>query len=273
MTKKADFIDTNDPKHAVRTLDIGCHCEIDVYWFRFPKSEWSDAEAKKQRDDAAAWYAKYCITINFKEITPKGLDADLRRYEAQMKLIPQGKAAKQADLNDLQAMVDRITKELISQLAPKKTDPIPLLVLFLDEWFNTVVGKTYRVSANSGTFWLIGMTRYDRDSQNMLTHELIHALQRTPPRGGKGDKRCIEDFEKRNNLGAVTPSSWEAHYAGANQAKAMSHVTRTNGLTNETDLGSDRVLTTSEYVSMLGSGALKCAKGCTDEEKKEERKR
>jgi hypothetical protein len=184
-----------------------------------------------------------------------------------------GRFATEADFNAAEAKVEEIYAHLMTldgeeHKAAGKKDYKPgevVTVLFLDEWFNSTseegAGRRSRVTANSQTQLLIGMTRWDRDSQNMLTHELTHALRR---HGHHNNQKCFNQFKKANNVANSEERGWEEHYSGkpAANAMAMTRVSRKNPTEAENDLTSKRLLSVREYLTVVIEGYADCQSPC-----------
>lgn len=291
---KPEFIDdavASDGK--LKPLDVECSCSAEVLWYRVPGTEWTDAEARKQRDDAVAFFRKYCIQLTFREFTldgakdselQKSLDRWVKRYGEKVKNIPRGKAAPESSLNEIQELVERIYKVIADKENARRKEaekkdkkankdlPTQLLtVLFLDEWYiNSSESdgglRPVRVTATHQDYWLIGLLRYDRDSQNELTHELTHALRRDSSLAGR-NKKCEEKFVAKNGVTKGTQDrSWGDHYpAGApGSDKAMTRPSRRNPFLRENKFTADQALSVKEYMMLLEAGYLKCKDGCTE---------
>src|SRR5580700_4428582 len=223
--------DAVDDDREIKDLVVDCKCPGTVVWFQIPKTEWKPAETKRQIDDAVAWFKKYCIPLTFEEFVfdrtkdaaeTKKWDKVLQGYHDQMDLIPAAKIAKENDLIDLQDLVLGIFGIIQKRSANgKKSTDVQLIVLFLDDWYVTTgeLGgeRRFRVSATATHEFLIGLTRYDRTSSNMLTHELIHALRKDFISGR--DAKCMREFKKKNKVTIDLAAPWERHYGGKNQNK------------------------------------------------------
>jgi hypothetical protein len=277
---KSPFLDDAvDDDRAIKDLLVDCKCPGSVVWFQIPDTEWKPAETKKQIDDATAWFKKYCIPLTFEEFVfdrtkdqaeTKKWDKDLKGYHDQMILIPAGKIAKENDLIDLQDLVLDIFGAIQKRSATgKKVTDVKLVVLFLDDWYVSTgeLGgeRRYRVSATATHEFLIGLTRYDRTSTNMLTHELIHALRKDFDKGR--DAKCMKKFIADNKVTIKEPVPWERHYGGKNKEKVMNFISRTDPYLPDS-LASDNVLTVREYLTILDGGYLACVPGCQAEDSK-----
>jgi len=195
---KSSFIDDGIKQdQKVIEADVSCKCTADIAWYHVPKTAWTNDEVKAQIEEATDWFTKYCIALNFQELT---VDTALEKKKTKLKMsdlvdeyhdvvsrIPdqQGKIAKESDCLAAEDKVQQIYHHLLrlqeeEQKAAGKKGPTPesvYTVLFLDEWYtnSSECGQGMRpdrVTANSQTEYLIGMTRFDRPSRNMLTHEL-----------------------------------------------------------------------------------------------------
>jgi len=286
---KSSFID-DGIKLDQKTIEaeVTCKCTARIAWYRIPKTAWKDDEVKAQIDESTNWFAKYCIALEFEELTvdpalekkkTKHKMADLiDKYHGIVSGIPdqQGKIAKEDDClaaeHEVQLMYQHLMllKEEEQKAAGKRgLDPLDAYtVLFLDEWYNNssecgLGMRPDRVSANSQSEFLIGMTRFDRSSRNMLTHELTHALRRQG-RVRHSNKRCFDAFIKTNQVTDTRERSWEDHYAGnlGAQAIAMTRPSRADGTAPETDLEDSRLLSIREYLTILWAGEVECKPGC-----------
>jgi len=78
--KDASFIDdSNDQDLKVKVEKVPCKCHATVLWYVIPNTKWSTdggKAAKEQRDQAQAWFEKYCIELTFREFK---LDEDLEK--------------------------------------------------------------------------------------------------------------------------------------------------------------------------------------------------
>ena len=162
---QASFIDdaiAND--RQVKDLELLCRCEATITWFRIPNTVWSDDEARAQRDQASAWFRKYCIHLTFEEISfnmavqrerraKRDLDEAVGKYLQEVAAIPEAAAPP------FEAMLDRTQRHLleIDTAIRRKVGNRRLVVIFLQEWY-VLVGETdmtthwrqNRVSANDG---------------------------------------------------------------------------------------------------------------------------
>lgn len=267
---------------AVRALEVDCTCGAEILWHRVD-GEWTAEEVKAQIDQAVAWFRKYCIPLDFREFKldpakdkeiKKDLDARTAEYKAAVGAVQKGKAPPTSDpLTVIQAKLLRLYKVIADkEKADRKANPPPegtpkqlMTVLFTDEWFvNTSElgdSRTFRVTAVHPTFWLIAILRYDRASRNMLTHELLHLLRRDCSEAGRNGK-CLAEFIKTNRVTDASGLRWPDHYAGNNQARAMSRPTRTKAFDQENGLDDDDVLSVKEYLTILSAGYVGCQKGC-----------
>lgn len=268
---KAPFIDdavAND--RQIKDLEVGCDCDGEITWYRLPK-EWTQDEAKKQLTDAETWFRKYCIHLKFQEFaldpTKKGhakrkkrLEGHLKAYERLVGTVEKGKAAPEATLNAIQGVVEAIYGIIAEEVGKKR-----LVVLFLDEWFVKAGTATNRVSANHGALPLLALDRYDRTSQLMLVHELAHALRK-----GRGIKnaKCYAQFMKTNRVTKVPPRTWDDHYGGKNQDKAILHITRAAAFRAYKSYTQGHVFTVAEYLGVVAGAFLTCKEGCKGEEHK-----
>lgn len=293
MPMKSAFIDDAiEDDRAIRDAIINCKCTADLLYFRIPQTEWTAAEAKKQIDSCIAWFQKYCIDLTFTEFAvdptlekqllqnqkhPVSLQTLESDYHDTVQNIPNRAGAKESQCNTAEDQVEQIYAHIeklqdLARQADKKahkgktTIPEPkdvITILFLDEWFNNTSeggagNRPFRVTANSQTALVIGMTRFDRKSLNMLTHEVLHALRKD---GTNKNKKCFQDFVKTNKVVDQTAVAWSEHYGGKNKERAMNHIIRRNPFVRE-DLANNRVLTIREYLTIVNAGYVKCGPGC-----------
>lgn len=252
----------------VKSLELVCSCSVKVVWLKLP-SEWTDAEVNRQLDDAASWFRKYCINLQYEEFVldlaapnyakrKKAWDALLDAYVKAVALISRGLADSEDELEAVQDVVEAIYARVARQVGKKIQ-----VAFFLDEWFVLADTSRNRVSANHGSIMLLALDRYDRSSPLMLAHELAHGLRK--PVGGAVPKDCILKFCRSNGIGNVSARSWEDHYGGKNQDRAMLFIDRTRAFQPYNKYTQNHVLSVREYLTVLRSGQLACAEGCTSE--------
>lgn len=289
---KSPFIDDaikND--RQVKDAEVLCDCKAEILWYRLPGGEWKANEIQKQVDNAVSWFVKYCIHLTFREfaidpVKNKEVNDKLKkwvdRYTATMQNVNRAKATPEATMNAIQECVEHIYGALMEkeeadrkeEKKKQKTPPKPeddkptqlLTVMFLDEWYinTSELGgqRVFRVSANDPAHWLIAMLRYDRDSLNMLTHELTHALRKAYSLKGRNAK-CLKEFVKTNRVVNAALTAWGDHYAGQNQDKAMTRPTRHNPFVKE-NLAASRVFSVNEYLTVIDAGYVGCKEGCSE---------
>lgn len=276
---KSQFLDDAiQDDREVRGALVECKSQGEILWYHIPQTSWTDDEVTKQIKDATDWYAKYCIDLTFTEfkVDPK-LDKKYKlsmkdlcdAYHATVQQIPPTAAAKQAECDAAQDGVMEIYKRLLklqdaaNPKAKRKASQI-IVVLFLDEWFVSTRpdgGGETRTSANAQHDLLIGLSRFDRSSENMLTHELTHALRKEVD--FNNNKKCLKTFDKTNKVTVDTFTGWEEHYMQKNADKAMTHVDRTNQFQSYS-FSSDLVFTVREYRTVLHAGYVSTSPGCED---------
>ncbi|MFA6985273.1 MAG: hypothetical protein WC213_03610 [Arenimonas sp.] len=262
---------------AVKPLKMVCECRLDITWYRFPNTEWTDALARARIDEATRWFNAYCIHLDFEQFSLDAtkpaekkiqdeLDALNAEYKARVARILRGKAAPQNQMNDIQSTVISIYDQLV-----KKAGAGRLIVLFLDEWYvkvgataNPAHWRTYRISANDGLRLLVGIDRYDTGSRHILTHELIHALRKA---GANNNRNEFNAFVAANNVANINARAWQEHYGGKNQDDAMSFTNRAMAFRPFAKDTTD-VFTVREYLTLLHAGLVKAAPGCMCDERK-----
>lgn len=304
---RSPFIDDaieND--RNIKNFEVECKCSAEVIWLRLPK-EWTEAEANQQITDAKTWFKKYCIELTFKEFAfdpplrkpgekekkfaermrefekeKKKFDDFFKEYEKQAAQIPKGKiqAGIEDQLKAIQMTVENIYGVIVAhektkieqQKKKSKGEKIPLVVMFLDEWYNLLPGedpaskqgrRRDRISSNHVDLPLIGLDRYDRASPLLLVHELAHGLRK--PFGGDNVK-CIENFLKTNTGGkvkSITFRRWDDHYSGTqpSQARAILFIDRFTAF-QPYQYTQNHVFSVREYLTVLKAGYVSCTEGC-----------
>lgn len=257
---------------AIGPFQMVCEARADITWYRIPGTAWTAASASQRIDEARSWFDRYCIHLNFEEFAldptraidqriKRELDALVAEYTARVARVPRAAAPPlEAMLDDVQARLLGIHRQIARKVGARR-----LIVIFLDEWY-VLVGVTddpshwrqFRISANDGQQLLVGIDRYDTDSQHILTHELTHAL-RKPVR--PGNAACIRKFVQTNGVTITTLRPWQDHYSGKNQDAAMTHVTRA-GAFRPFSKADSSVLTILEYLALLHGGYVQTSDGC-----------
>jgi hypothetical protein len=256
---------------AIAPFQMVCEARADITWYRIPGTGWTAPAVRQRIDEARSWFDRYCIHLNFEEFAldpakaadrriQRALDPLVREYIARVSRIPRAAAPPfEAQLDDVQASLLGIHREIARKVGARR-----LVVIFLDEWY-VLVGvdepshwRQFRISGNEGQRLLVGIDRYDTDSPHILTHELTHAL-RKPVRSANA--ACIRKFVRTNRVAIHTLRPWQDHYSGANQAAAMTHVTRAVAFQpfNKDD---SSVLTILEYLAILHGGYVETSDGC-----------
>ena len=172
-TKTGGKIKTQADCNANSEYEVGHTISVPIYW-GIVGNQWTTAQAQQKIEEAKTYYANYCINLQFYEIS---------FIAGEQKLIGDKFLAEDAKKVDRKGEVPGIhyVGNVYGALWKRVGSPRQLLmVLFTGDYknmrFDGHKSRITSVSANFSGWPLMLIPHLDKDSNNILTHELTHAL-------------------------------------------------------------------------------------------------
>lgn len=155
------------PCSETRKITIRGTKSIPIYW-AVAGGQWTEAEVREKLDKARTWFARYCISLPIKEVP---LPPDETGRLSTILAMADAESRAKYDATVRKAYHDLWNKRM-------KRPKLFLLLFFVDPFKEVVYNKRpVDVSGNFADIPVILITRADKTSAHIVTHELIHGVR------------------------------------------------------------------------------------------------